>query len=247
MQLTKAPITLLTLCIALTSTLSGAFGAEKPSDTGEKSSELTTAGDWFQIGGYLKTSEYMRFYVSIAGNLENVFTKISDLLVKEQCSKETLNALKGLVEVCKTSPINDPDHDWTNPELKSLWDAQGKLWAAVVTDFKKAPESTFFFWLGYHTFSLAWAVPNLRGDKDRIAKAIESAGTIFAALSNSETFKDVYSRLDPDVVHAMQVVMSVGSEIADPMADMTDADVSRAVEAGEAIRIRAKEHKLLKG
>lgn len=245
MQLKKAPITLLTICIALSSTLFGTLGAEHPSDTGEKSSELATADDWFQIGGYLKTSEYLYFYLSIAGNLEGVFTKISDLLVKEQCSKETLNALNGIVAVCKTLPLSDSDREWSAAELQPLWAAVTKLTDSLADDAKRTPETTFFFDLGYHTFDVAWVVPLLRG-KDRIKNILESAGKNFATLSNSEKFKGAYNLLNPDVVHAMQVIMSVGTDLADPMADLTDADVSRAVEAGQVIRTQARQQKLLK-
>jgi hypothetical protein len=247
MQLRKAPITLLSLCLTLTSIGSGSFGAQNPSDTGEKTSQVATAEDWFQIGGYLKTSEYLYFYLTIADNLEPTFAKISDLLVKEHCSSETLSALKALVDVCKTLPIKDPEHQWTDEEAQKLWGAEGKLETAIYDDQNKAPESKFFFQLGYETLNLAWVIPLVHSNQERVKQAIGSASKEFAALSANEAYKGVYSNLSPDVVHAMQVVMSVGSEAADPMGDLTEADVSRAVDAGKVILAQAKKHKLLKG
>lgn len=79
-----------------------------------------------------------------------------------------------------------------------------------------------------------------------LKQRVESAGQTFATLSSAEFFKGVYRSLNPDVVHAMEVVISVSNKAADPMEELTDADISRAVEAGKVIRALGKQHKLLK-
>jgi len=246
MQSRKAAITLLTLSLALTSIVPGSFGTENP--TGEKTNNPATVDvyDWFQIGEYLKACAYLPFYQSIADNLENTFTKISDLLVKEHCSSQTLSVLKQLVEVCKTLPLKDPQHQWSNAELQPLWDAQGKLSDAVIEDEKKTPESCVFFCLGNSALDLAWGIPLIQSNQEMLKQRVELAGQTFATLSSAEFYKGVYGSLNPDVVHAMEVVMSVSSKAADPMEELTDADISRAVEAGKVIRALGKQHKLLK-
>ena len=248
MQKRKAAITLLTLSLAVTSIVPGSFGTENPLDTGEKTSHPATVDvyDWFQIGEYLKACEYVRFYQSIADNLENTFTKFSDLLVKEHCSSQTLSVLKQLVEVCKTLPLKDPQHQWSNAELKPLWDAQGKLYNAIIEDEKKTPESCVFFNLGSGALDLAWGIPQIQSNQEMLKQRVESTGQTFATLSSYELYKGVYGSLNPDVVHAMEIIMSVSSKVADPMEELTDADISRAVEAGKVIRALGKQHKLLK-
>ena len=174
MQSRKAAITLLTLSLALTSIVPGSFGTENPLDTGEKTSHPATVDvyDWFQIGEYLKACGYLPFYQSIADNLENTFTKFSDLLVKEHCSSQTLSVLKQLVEVCKTLPLKDPQHQWSNAELQPLWDAQGKLSDAVIEDEKKTPESCVFFCLGNSALDLAWGIPLIQSNQEMLKQRV---------------------------------------------------------------------------
>jgi hypothetical protein len=256
MQSRKAVIILVAIGVALPSAIFRSFGADNPFDTGNSNPAAATIDpyDWYQIGEYIDATAYRRFYPAIADHLETTFNGFSNLLVKEHCSDQTLNALKKAVAFLKSLPWSKPWEQWSDEE-KQKWRTAtvlGDFYRSLWTDAKKAPESYFFCSLGENALELSWAIPFYYENNDRgsLKETLKGAVNEFAFIANDKDYKGILDSLSPDVAHAIAVVVALKSKVNedDPLTgeELTDADIDNAIQSGQAIRTVAKKHKLLK-
>ncbi|MBV9492287.1 MAG: hypothetical protein JO069_21545 [Verrucomicrobia bacterium] len=258
MQSRTAAKTLLIIGLVLTSAVARSFGADNPFESGESSPTPAPSVDvytWYQIGEFKRASDYMRFNQAVADNLEGTYKGFYELLVKAHCSKASLDGLKQLVALYRTLPFNKSWSEWSEKE-KQTWNqppaTYEKFVKALQTDAKQAPESWFFYWLGFDGLDLAWTLPYAQqeGETQAIQNLLKRTTSDCAFLMSDNSAKGVFDALNPDAAQAIEVVASLKSKVnADnPLAneELTSADVQRAVQAGQVLRKLAKEHKLLK-
>ena len=215
--------------------------------------------DWYNLGEMIAAASEYSFNVSIYEQMDDTYKQIYDLMVKAHLSDGTINAFKQWYPVVKSLPWDKDWQTWTK-EQQAAWQ-KSPLSAAflkgVGQDASKAVESLFFYWLGHHAIILAWAVPYYQSGNwaDGVKNVIGYASADFLDFSTNPSYSGVFGALTPDVQGAITFVGSLKKKLStstnpfdkNPQGGgLTSDDISKAVDAGKAIRAAAQANQLTK-
>ena len=216
------------------------FAADNPSSGTAPAS--VNIYDWYKIGVYFCALANRSFYNTI----DDTYKDISDLLTRAHVSDATLGAFNDWLGFVKSLPKEFST--WTKEEYDTFPNSPEwhRFAESLIKDVRKAIESRFAFWLGYHTWKLVWNVPQLYAT-DAAQKAISLAADDFFNFSTHVDYKSVFSALKPEVQNAITFIASAKKKLPNPDRPvkkpgerLTPDDVAKIVEAAKVIHEAAK-------
>ena len=215
--------------------------------------------DWYNLGEMTGAASQAIFNYSVYEQFDDTYKQIYDLMVKTQLSDGTINAFKQWYPVLKALPWDKNYQTWTK-EQQNAWEkspVQGAWFKGLHDDAGKSPETEFFYWLGYHSILVAWAVPIYQSNNwnEAVTSLVAITAQDFLFFASDSNFTGIFGALTPEVQNAMTFIGSAkkkASPSTNPFekgggqSGLTPDDVAKIVEAAKAIRAAAQANQLTK-
>jgi hypothetical protein len=232
--------------------------AANPFDTAPPAPAAVNIYDWYNLGEYLDAASSFNFNMVIYQQMDDHYKKVYDLMVKAHLRDGTLAAYRQWYPILKTLPWDKDWQTWTK-EQQNSWKSStlaGAWYKGVAEDASRVPESMFFYWLGRHILSLAWAVPycQSQGWTKDVDALIASAATDFLDFSTNSSYSTIFGALTPEVQSAMTFIAAAKKKVSGPpnpfdktgQTGLTPDDISKIVDAAKQIRAAAQANQLTK-
>jgi hypothetical protein len=215
--------------------------------------------DWYNLGEYVAASSEFNFNTTVYEQMDDTYKQVYDLMVKAHLSDGTINAFKQWYVILKALPWDKDWGTWTK-EQQNAWKSSPAAVAwynGVRDDANQSAETVFFYWLGRHILSLAWAVPYYlsQGWTADAKNAIVSAATDFGDFSTNSTYSQIYSALTPDVQNAMTFIAAAKKKAtgatnpfdkSGSQGGLSSDEITKIVDAAKQIRAAAQANQLTK-
>jgi hypothetical protein len=216
--------------------------------------------DWYDLGEYIGAVSAFNFNVSVAGQMDETYKKIYDLMVKAHLSDSTIAAFKEYYPQLKKLPWDKDWETWTKAE-QEVWTKSpaGTAWfKGLSDDAGHSMPATFFYWLGRHAIKVAWAVPYYQGQgwKKDVTNVLTNASSDYYDFSTNSNYGEAFKALAPDVQKAISLIAAVHARLKPKIDDpfnsggggdpLSDDEIAKLIEAAKQIRAAAQGQKLIK-
>jgi hypothetical protein len=243
---------------ALLLATSPSFAATNPFGPAAPAPASINIYDWYNLGEMTGAASQVIFNYNIYEQMDDTYKQIYDLMVKTQVGDTTINAFKQWYPVLRALPWDKNYQTWTK-EQQTAWEKsplQAAWFKGLHDDAGKSPEAEFFYWLGYHSILVAWAVPIYQSNNwnDAVTSLIGSTAQDFLFFASDSSFTGIFAALTPDVQNAMTLIGSAKKKVTPStnpfekggQTGLTPDDVTKIIDAAKAIRAAAQANQLTK-